>query len=692
MKRNIIIAALIIFATAALAVSGKILYKKISGESPQLVVNLGHYRNITSMACSPDGRFIATGNEDSMIILHEASTGRKIRSLFNHTGKITSLSFSPDGSLLASGADDKTITLWKTESGNIKRTLYDHENGVVCVAFSPDGKFFASTGNEGVIRVWDISSGDILQRVSANGGEYGAISFSGDGSILAGACSDNTIEFFDTATWIGKKKLYGSVSKVSAIAFHPSGKLMVTGSGTEIILWDNAGTVIWTRKPDTPVESVSFSKDGGMISVAGPNNLTFWDTVTGIGSVSRYIAAGLACFIPEKKMLVCSGSDARSFIMLDALTGSIKYTVNAQNCYSYPLQLSKEGRFLSAVTYNAGIIMWDTSSGKVTASYNGHNTTIRSGAFSPDFRLFASGDDNMQVKVWDISSGSELLNLTGHNRGITATAFSPDGRLLASGDRKGRIKLWSIPEGREIRTIKGEYADNVSKIEFSSDGKIIYSADGENEKVMMYDTATGTTLWYFSATIGCYFRIPTGEGFNCVNTMTVSPDGRFLATPGGSCEEMLLWDLNTKEIERRSDRNTGCADIITYSPDGSMFASADSATINIWNGKSGRNICELNVMNSTVMSLAFSSDSRLLYSAHLDQVIRLWDTDDEELTATIYLIDSGNYVIIAEDGRYDGTPGGLQMLYWVLGNRIIQPGDYGKEKHTPGLLGLIIKG
>jgi len=44
--------------------------------------------------------------------LWEAATGRLLRSLEGHEGDVTSVAISPDGRWLASGSVDGTVTLW----------------------------------------------------------------------------------------------------------------------------------------------------------------------------------------------------------------------------------------------------------------------------------------------------------------------------------------------------------------------------------------------------------------------------------------------------------------------------------------------------------------------------------------------------------------------------------------------------
>lgn len=72
--------------------------------------------------------------------------------------------------------------------------------------------------------------------------------------------------------------------------------------------------------------------------------------------------------------------------------------------------------------------------------------------------------------------------------------------------------------------------------------------------------------------------------------------------------------------------HTNSINVIQYSPDGSIIATASSDhTIKIWEAASGKMIHSLEGHNESVSAIEFSRDGKLLVSASTDNTVRIWD-------------------------------------------------------------------
>jgi hypothetical protein len=108
---------------------------------------------VFAVACSPDGRLVATGSsylEDKdysgELRLFDRATCRQIATLVPPSADgIRSLAFSADGRLLASGSAGAVVTLWDMENRSPLTSYFSNEAGAVAtVMFSRDGALLAA--------------------------------------------------------------------------------------------------------------------------------------------------------------------------------------------------------------------------------------------------------------------------------------------------------------------------------------------------------------------------------------------------------------------------------------------------------------------------------------------------------------------------------------------------------------------
>ena len=106
---------------------------------------------------SKDGTTIASANysDDNWIYLWNVHTGKSIKTLKGHKDDVKCLVFSPDGNYLASGDENKVILIWDVKTGKKLRTLVGHTDDISALTFSTDGKYIISGSEDANIIVWD---------------------------------------------------------------------------------------------------------------------------------------------------------------------------------------------------------------------------------------------------------------------------------------------------------------------------------------------------------------------------------------------------------------------------------------------------------------------------------------------------------------------------------------------------------
>ena len=84
-----------------------------------------------------------------------------------HHGWVRSLNVSPDGKLLASGGNDNLVKLWNATDGAPVRELSGHANHVPLVPVHPDGQALVSGDLKGIVKQWDVSTGSSPRELTA---------------------------------------------------------------------------------------------------------------------------------------------------------------------------------------------------------------------------------------------------------------------------------------------------------------------------------------------------------------------------------------------------------------------------------------------------------------------------------------------------------------------------------------------
>ena len=123
-----------------------------------------------SVAVSPDGGFVAAGNEDGSTYLWDVAAGHLSTepsgSLKDPDGKnVYGIAFSPVGNTLATADTNGSTYLWNVATGKLIQTFKDpNSQDLYDVAFSPDGSLIAvsDSNGSGVVYLWSVSTGQLV--------------------------------------------------------------------------------------------------------------------------------------------------------------------------------------------------------------------------------------------------------------------------------------------------------------------------------------------------------------------------------------------------------------------------------------------------------------------------------------------------------------------------------------------------
>lgn len=162
----------------------------------------GNVRGVNSLAFNSDGTLLVSGNENGTVSVWDVKTGKVINILKGHGisfspesgkmfGSVNSVAFTPDGKVLASAGSDSVIILWNAATWEKLRSIGSSSGPLRSVAFSPDGKMIAGGG--GVVSVWNAGTGEKLKTFDGHSASVNSMVYCNDGKLLASGSTDRTI-------------------------------------------------------------------------------------------------------------------------------------------------------------------------------------------------------------------------------------------------------------------------------------------------------------------------------------------------------------------------------------------------------------------------------------------------------------------------------------------------------------------
>jgi WD40 repeat protein len=527
---------------------------------------------VGAIALRPDGALLATADAGGAY-LFDLADGRALRTL-ETGGTIESLAFSPDGHWLATGGRDGITCAWDADTGALS---WQHEHGaaVVSLAFSPDGQQLASAGWDGHTRLFEVASGAERHRI-AHETVATDTHFSRDGRLVASQSDDGTLVVIDTVTGRTRMRV-APEGGVLGSTFSPDGHWIASrGLDSSAQVWEVA----------TGHEVAGLPGDA-IISA-----LAFIDTTLWMGSRDGRLRGALLDIWPLRhgERLACAAFSADGtriakargdgHVSVGAIDANSPQLALALNSEPEWMQLGNGGSFMVTQEDFVGHIeVWDLGAGErlwtrraTDCGYYGHDLVQT--VLDPGDRWLTvqeSQGDTLEV----ISTKTGALQMTAaHESVIMGAAFAPEGdRLVTIGGTKALVS--AIADGR--RTLLDHPGDVLSGA-FSPDGK---------------------------------------------HVATTCDDGR-----------LRLWDAESGALVQSLEHDEPPAMALAFSPDGTVLATSDPSSVNLWRIADGQRLMRAPV-DGTVGFLAFSLDGAYVAAGSRDGRARIWEVESGTEAARI---------------------------------------------------------
>ncbi|HJQ82737.1 MAG TPA: hypothetical protein VKA21_01580, partial [Candidatus Binatia bacterium] len=235
---------------------------------------------ITSLAFSPDGRFLAGASRDRAIRIWQVEPGPaqwRVVALWWDEGarNFTSVAWSPDGRALATGDRSGRVAVWgfdpvadrwddatieafarvwyqaqpswfrRNASLTVRTPLWsDGGHGTVwTVRWSPDGTRLAASGADGRVAVYDAGTGTSLVRFAAPWTHaFHGLDWTRDGRLVTAGGADGRIYLFEPTSGALYDVLEGHADVVTAVGWSPDGRTLASTAGGPLLSAELAHT------------------------------------------------------------------------------------------------------------------------------------------------------------------------------------------------------------------------------------------------------------------------------------------------------------------------------------------------------------------------------------------------------------------------------------------------------------------
>ena len=310
----------------------------------------GHDCGVSTIAASPDGHSVVTGDWSHCAMVWDARTGQMQRVLAPEYPAY-SVVWSPDAELLATAHKDRVdagmmARLWHAPSGRAQHTLDHGAFDVWDLEFAPRGRRLVTVGYDEAARstrltTWNTETGRSLETITSPGEA-------------------------DKSRGLGKE-----------LALSPTGELAVDGLSGAVRAWSlrHPGATASFPGQFEGVRDIRFSTDGTLLSsVDRKDAIRIWEVASGeiltdLPPTKHGRGTVAAAFSPDGRM-IASAEDAET-------------------------SLRGEGRF--------HILIRELPTRRELARLTGHTSRVRALAFTPDGSRLFSGHSNGTTLVWDVA-------------------------------------------------------------------------------------------------------------------------------------------------------------------------------------------------------------------------------------------------------------------------------------------------
>jgi WD40 repeat protein len=503
----------------------------------------------------------------------------------------------------------------------------EHSKECTVARYAPSGFYIASGDVAGNVRIWDTTQAEHPLKIELKvlSGPVLDIDWSDDSKRLAvvgdGKEKFGAVLMWDSGSSVGE--ITGHSKAINSVAFKPTRPYrLVTGSEDMAVNWFEGPPFKFKRGLDAGhqrfVNCVRFNADGSrFISVGSDKRGVVFEGKDGgktgelAGEKDGGHTGGIYAVSWNKagdKVLTASADKTAK--IFDVTTGKCTTTFKFGNATEdQQLGCIWQGDHLVSMSLSGDLAILDPNNPeKPLRVIKGHNKFITSITYDHSNGSLLTGSYDAVVNKWDMNAGVPVgFGGKGHTNSVLQMHIDGGKLYTTAMDDSVRItELSSLQYGADKIATDGQPAD----LSVAKGGLAVVA------------TVNGAQLLRGGKVVGSV-KVP-----NCT-AVAISADGRTVLV-GTKEFKINVYSLegDSLKLSHSLDHHRGALTRLSFSPDGSHWASADTnREIMVWEGAAAKEpkVRGWVFHNARVNDIAWSPDNVHLASVSLDQSIIVWN-------------------------------------------------------------------
>ncbi|HVM90061.1 MAG TPA: caspase family protein [Puia sp.] len=642
----------------------------------------GHSATVNSAMFSPNGKYIVTASKDNTAKIWDAANGIFLFELIGHTDEVNTAEYSNDGKYIITSSWDNTAKVWDAVNGSLLYTLSGHKKLLTAASFSRDDKKIMTASWDGTLKIWNAAEANLITELKMpDNAPVESAKFSPDGRHLAVCTPDSTIKIFNAGNGNMEFEIKGLNGLVKSVSYDNEGKYIIAAlTDSAAGIWDVASgrLIIELKGHANWLNDARFSNDGKYVVTASSDKTAIiWTRSNGklLHQLTGHVATtSYAAFSHNGKYIVSVSTDSVARIWDNEDGRLLRQVVHDVN-WMCPVAFSPDEKYVAIASFDNSIGLYDLPNMQLQHKFKGHNDWITSVIFDTKGEKIISSSWDSTSKVWSVAGDKLLFNLNRHRDVVDAVLFSTDGKYIATSSWDSTAKLWSALNGKLLYNLKG-HRGKVQSLAFSADGKFVITASFDS------------TAKIWSAVNGKLIRTLRGHS-GIVTSIGISPDGKFIAT-GSTDSTVKIWNMPAGKMFYDLRGYLNVVTHVCFSKNGNIiYTSSRDNTVTAWNLSNGKRIYSMESHSGPLKSFTLSNDERYGLTTAEDNLIKKWEAQSGNILYSFFAVDSTDYLIIDQQGRFDGTLAARNKIYYVCNNELMGLEQFKNLAWEPELAGKI---